>query len=224
MIIRLFDAVVSALILVLCAPLLLGVALAIKLSSPGPVLFLAERAGLKGKTFRMFKFRSMHIHQGGSDITATNDARVFAVGKVIRTLKLDELPQFVNVLLGEMALVGPRPEAPAIVAEHYTPWMHDTLNVLPGVTSPGAIFYYAFGDELLDSDDPEAAYVESLLAPKLALDLAYSQRQNLLSNMVVIAHTVVAIVGKAMGKSIGPLARDVKASGKWVDIARLEQL
>jgi lipopolysaccharide/colanic/teichoic acid biosynthesis glycosyltransferase len=102
--------------------------------------------------------------------------------------------------------------------------MHDTLNVLPGVTSPGAIFYYAFGDELLDSDDPEAAYVESLLAPKLALDLAYSQRQNLLSNMVVIAHTVVAIVGKAMGKSIGPLARDVKASGKWVDIARLEQL
>ncbi|MEP4784103.1 MAG: sugar transferase, partial [Erythrobacter sp.] len=175
-----------------------------------------------GGNFRMFKFRSMHVNSGGSDITGTNDPRIFAVGNIIRMLKLDELPQFVNVIKGEMAIVGPRPEAPGIVADHYAPWMHDTLKVRPGITSPGAIFYYAFGDELLAADDPEKAYLDNLLAPKLALDLAYSQRENVLSNIIIIAHTAIAIVCKAAGKPIGPQGRDITAAAKWVDASKFQ--
>lgn len=216
MMIRLIDILISAVVLILVTPVLIAVAIAIKLSSQGPIFYPAERVGRHGKPFRMFKFRSMHVDIGGSDITATNDTRVFAVGRIIRALKFDELPQFFNVIRGDMAIVGPRPEAPGVVAAHYQPWMMETLEVRPGVTSPGAIFYYAYGDELLDSDDPERAYVEKLLAPKLALDLAYAQRATLWANAVVMGHTVVAIGAKAIGRPVGPQARDVEASAQWV--------
>jgi lipopolysaccharide/colanic/teichoic acid biosynthesis glycosyltransferase len=215
MILRAFDLVVSVTALVLTLPFLVIAAIAIKLTSPGPVLYLAERVGKGGKPFRMYKLRSMHVNTGGSEITATNDSRVFAVGRVIRKLKLDELPQFLNVIQGDMAVVGPRPEAPGIVAAHYTGWMRETLNVLPGVTSPGAIFYYAYSDALLAGDDPEKAYVDRLLGPKLALELAYMQRMNLWSNVVVVLHTVVTIVARILGKAVGPLERDFAVSVKW---------
>ena len=214
--IRLADIVFSIVILILAIPLLIVVGLAIRLASPGPVLYLAERAGRGNEPFRMFKFRSMHVDSGGSEITATNDQRVFAVGRIVRALKLDELPQFFNVIRGDMAIVGPRPEAPAIVAKHYNPWMMETLDIRPGITSPGAIFYYAYGDDLLSSDDPETAYADKLLAPKLALDLAYAQRATLWSNIVVVMHTALSIVAKALGKSIGPQKRDINASTQWV--------
>lgn len=216
--IRLFDILFAVTVLVVFSPILLVVALAIKATSPGPVLYMAERAGRHNQPFRMFKFRSMHVNNAGSEITSTNDTRVFPVGRIIRKLKLDELPQFLNVLRGEMAIVGPRPEAPAIVAQHYQPWMMKTLDGLPGVTSPGAIYYYAFGDALLDTADPETAYVENLLAPKLALDLAYDERETLASNIFVVAHTAVAVIGHALGRPVGPLARDIERSRQWVDI------
>lgn len=213
--IRLFDILFALAVLLLSAPLLLATALAIKLSSPGPILYMAHRVGKDEKLFRMYKFRSMHVNSGGPEITATHDNRIFAAGKLIRDLKLDELPQMLNVIKGEMSIVGPRPESPAIVAAHYAPWMRETLKVLPGVTSPGAIFYYAHGDELLAVGDPETAYVDNLLPPKLALDLAYARRATIWSHVFVIGHTFVAILGKAMGKPVGPQARDVDASAEW---------
>ena len=215
MIIRFFDISVSILVLLASFPFFILIAVLIKLSSRGPIIYQADRIGLCGKRFRMFKFRSMHDTAGGAVITAKNDRRVFAVGRVIRALKLDELPQFLNVVLGDMSIVGPRPEAPEIVSAHYGAWMLDTLQVRPGITSPGAIFYYSYGDYILDCEAPDEAYVLKLLQPKLALDLAYSKRANALSNIVVIIHTAVAIFGKAVGKPVGPQLVDVKASLKW---------
>jgi lipopolysaccharide/colanic/teichoic acid biosynthesis glycosyltransferase len=212
MMVRLFDTLFAMAVLVLTAPLLLATALAIKLSSPGPVLYMANRVGKDEKPFRMYKFRSMHVDSGGPEITATHDNRIFAAGKIIRDLKLDELPQMLNVIKGEMSIVGPRPESPAIVAAHYALWMHESLKVLPGVTSPGAIFYYTHGDDLLAGDDPEAAYVANLLQPKLAIDIAYSNRASFWSNIFVICHTVVTIIAKVFGFRVGPLARDLVAS------------
>jgi lipopolysaccharide/colanic/teichoic acid biosynthesis glycosyltransferase len=212
MMVRLFDTLFALAVLVLTAPLLLATALAIKLSSSGPVLYMANRVGRNEKPFRMYKFRSMHVDSGGSEITATHDNRIFAAGKIIRDLKLDELPQMLNVIKGEMSIVGPRPESPAIVAAHYAPWMHESLKVLPGVTSPGAIFYYTHGDDLLAGDDPEAAYVANLLQPKLAIDIAYSNRASFWSNIFVIFHTVVTIIAKFFGLKVGPLTRDLVAS------------
>ena len=212
MMVRLFDTLFALAVLVLTAPLLLATALAIKLSSPGPVLYMANRVGKDEKPFRMYKFRSMHVDSGGPEITATHDNRIFAAGKIIRDLKLDELPQMLNVIKGEMSIVGPRPESPAIVAAHYALWMHESLKVLPGVTSPGAIFYYTHGDDLLAGDDPEAAYVANLLQPKLAIDIAYSNRASFWSNIFVICHTVVTIIAKVFGFRVGPLARDLVAS------------
>jgi lipopolysaccharide/colanic/teichoic acid biosynthesis glycosyltransferase len=214
--IRVFDVAVSITALIIALPFLIGAAIAIKLSSPGPVLYFAERVGLGEKRFLMYKLRSMHVNSGGSEITATRDSRVFLAGRVIRALKLDELPQFLNVLKGEMSVVGPRPEAPGIVAAHYSPWMMETLRILPGVTSPGAIFFYAYSDTLLEGDNPEQAYVDRLLAPKLALDLAYAKRMTVWSNMIVVAHTAVTIIGKVVGKPIGPQMRDIEASRQWV--------
>ncbi|MEL6682179.1 MAG: sugar transferase [Pseudomonadota bacterium] len=213
--IRTVDIGISAIVLLLTAPVLAVVAIAVRVSSPGPIFYLADRVGMGGKLFRMYKFRSMHVNAGGPDITATNDKRVFAVGRIIRALKLDELPQFFNVIRGDMAIVGPRPEAPSIVADHYRPWMKETLDVRPGITSPGAIFYYAYGDELLDSEDPDRTYVEKILAPKLALDLAYSKRENALSNVIVMAHTAIAIIAKTIGRPIGPQSIDIEASKQW---------
>jgi len=213
--IRLIDIAISATVLILTAPLLIVVAIAIRASSPGPIFYLADRVGMGGQLFQMYKFRSMHANTGGPDITATNDKRVFAVGRIIRVLKLDEAPQFLNVLRGDMAIVGPRPEAPSIVSNHYNLWMNETLAVRPGLTSPGALFYYAYGDELLDIADPERIYVEKFLAPKLALDLAYLKRENVISNLTIMARTVVAIFAKLIGRPIGPQFVDIEASRQW---------
>lgn len=213
--IRLFDILFSIIILIITAPIFAGVAIAIKVTSPGPVFYPASRVGKGRVLFRMYKFRSMYIDNQGPEITATNDSRVFPLGKIIRRLKIDELPQFINVVRGEMALVGPRPEAPAIVDEHYQAWMLETLDVTPGITSPGTIFYYATGDALLNNSDPETAYIEHLLAPKLAIDRAYADRETLLANIFVLGHTGVAILGQVLGKPVPPLSRDLMSSKKW---------
>lgn len=216
MMIRIFDTIFALTVLVITAPLMLATALVIKMSSPGPVLYMANRVGKDEKPFHMYKFRSMHVDSGGPEITATNDNRIFAAGNTIRALKLDELPQMLNVIKGEMSIVGPRPESPAIIDSHYTPWMRESLKVLPGVTSPGAIFYYTHGDDLLAGADPEAAYVAHLLQPKLAVDIAYSNRASFWSNLFVILHTFVSIIAKPFGIRVGPLVRDMVASKQFL--------
>lgn len=213
---RLFDIAVAAILLLLSAPLLAIAALGILLSSPGPLLYRARRVGRHGAPFDMLKLRTMHVGSAGaSAITAPGDARIFKFGGLIRDLKIDELPQFWNILTGDLSLVGPRAEDPAIVARDYKDWMKETLRVAPGVTSPGAIYNYLMADVLLDPADPEMSYVERMLTPKLALERAYIDRAGFFSDMHYMILTAWAIIGQAIGRPVALPAIDVSAARRW---------
>lgn len=213
-----FDIVTAATLLLLTGPLFAIVALGIQLSSPGPVFHRARRVGKNGAIFQMLKFRSMHMGEPGAVITAKRDPRVFAFGRFIRAAKLDELPQMLNVLRGDMAVVGPRPEDPAIVQRAYRGWMRETLAVRPGVTGPGSIFYYGWGEALIDSDDPEGSYISRLLPAKLALERAYMDRATWQSDVATAFRTAMAILGVATGRPVSPDPRDMEAAAKWTTV------
>ncbi len=192
------EAAIAAVLVVVSAPLWLAIAIGIKLSNPGPIFFIADRAGLHGKPFRLMKFRTMRIASGPqSRISAANDSRVFPFGAILRTLKLDELPQLINIARGEMAFVGPRPEDPWFVENHYTPADRETLSVLPGLTSPGTLYYVTEAESAIDPTATESSYVSGPLQRKLALDRAYIATASPLSDMRVIAKTVLVLLGFA---------------------------
>jgi lipopolysaccharide/colanic/teichoic acid biosynthesis glycosyltransferase len=165
---RISDGVIAALGLLIVSPLFLLIAPIIKLDSPGPVFHRAERIGKDGVPFRLYKFRSMvaDAHRRGPGITAAGDRRVTRVGAFLRRTKLDELPQLINVLRGEMSLVGPRPEDPRYVA-HYTPEQRRVLAARPGITSPASL-HYRNEPAVLSGDDWERIYVETVMPHKLA--------------------------------------------------------
>ncbi len=203
---RAFDLALAVPAMAVAIPLIALAAVAIRLTSPGPVLYRATRVGRGNRPFTMFKLRTMHVHrsQGSgkiadSAITAKNDPRVFRVGAVLRSTKLDELPQLFNVLRGEMSLVGPRPEDPRFVAEHYTPAHLATLDVPPGLTSPGSVWYYASAEAELTADDPERHYVERVLPLKLALDLVYVRGISVWYDVALIARTVRVLGALLLG-------------------------
>ena len=219
---RVFDILFAGTILIVLLPLLMLIAVGVRLSSPGPVIYVARRIGRDGEEFKMLKFRSMHINRGGSVITSQHDSRIFPFGDLIRKLKIDEFPQFVNVLKGDMSIVGPRPEDPKMVHNHYADWMMETFSVRPGITSPGAIYYYALGGNLVDSENPEASYVENLLPPKLAVDRAYLERATFLRELFLIFHTAIAVIGVAIGRPVGPSQKDLDAALQWVPTTAFE--
>jgi lipopolysaccharide/colanic/teichoic acid biosynthesis glycosyltransferase len=136
----------------------------------------------------------------GEPIAGHNDSRVFPFGALLRTTKVDELPQLFNVIRGDMALVGPRPEAPEIVRSHYTADDLATLRVLPGLTSPGSLYYYAYCERLLVQDGIVEQYVKRLLPTKLAIDRVYIARATLLYDIRVILRTVAVIFAKVLGR------------------------
>lgn len=220
---RAFDIVTAAAVLLLTAPLLAIAAVGIRLSSAGPVLYRARRVGRDGVIFQMLKFRSMHIGQEGATITADRDPRVFAFGRIIRAIKLDEVPQMVNVLRGDMAIVGPRPEDPSIVTRAYRDWMRETLAVRPGVTGPGSIFYYGWGEALIDPADPEGSYIARLLPAKLALERAYMDRATLRSDVSTALRTALAILGVVTGRPVPPDPRDMAAAATWAPVSLPER-
>jgi len=199
---RLVDALLAGLALVVTAPLLALAAVGIRRASPGPVLFRAERVGRGGRPFIMYKLRTMHLRRrsDASRITGANDPRVFPLGAWLRAVKLDELPQLINVLRGEMAIVGPRPEDPTIVARHYTALGRETLSVRPGLASPGSIYSSTHGDALLTGGDPEAAYVERLLPVKLALDAVYVRHASFLYDARIVGRTLWVIIATLTGR------------------------
>jgi lipopolysaccharide/colanic/teichoic acid biosynthesis glycosyltransferase len=194
--------VVAALGLIVVAPLLALAALGIRLASPGPVLYRARRAGVGGRPFTMLKLRTMHPTPvaGGGPITAVRDPRVYPLGRLLRTTKIDELPQLINVLRGDMALVGPRPEDAELVARCYAPLHRETLTVRPGLTSPGSLYHDTHGERFLTGGDPETRYIESLLPVKLALDVVYVRRMSLPYDLSVMWRTVVIIIGRLVGR------------------------
>ncbi len=184
---------IAAGLLLISAPFWVLIAIGVKLSDPGPVFFVARRAGLNGVPFGMFKFRTMRA-RAGSRIAARNDSRVFRFGAFLRRTKLDEIPQLLNILRGEMAFVGPRPEDLSIVEEFYTAQDRETLKVLPGLISPGTLYYWAHVE--LDSANPEGAYVSGPLQKKLDLDRVYIANRTLRSDLGLIIKTAIICISK----------------------------
>ena len=187
---RLFDVVAASMGLLLLAPLLLALAVWIKCDSAGPVFFLQERVGLHGKLFRIIKFRSMRQHHAGPQITVGADARITRSGRFIRAYKLDELPQLINVLLGDMSLVGPRPEVPRYVALYPADVRDEVLSVRPGMTDLASVQYRSESDLLAASSDPELTYTTVILPAKLALYQQYVRQRSLWLDVRIIGMTL----------------------------------
>ncbi len=193
---RAFDLLLSSLGLLLLAPVLLGIALAVKLDSPGPVFYRQERVGRHGRVFRIHKFRTMqHNPQGaGLQITVGRDPRITRVGGWLRDTKLDELAQLLDVWLGDMSLVGPRPEVPRYVA-HYPQALKDkVLSVRPGITDIASIEYRDESRILAQAADPERAYILEVMPHKLALAAQYVDQASVWMDIRLIWRTVRAIV------------------------------
>jgi lipopolysaccharide/colanic/teichoic acid biosynthesis glycosyltransferase len=188
--------------LIILSPLLLLAAFAIKLASRGPVFFRQTRVGRFGKTFRIFKFRSMKVVNPGGEslLTAAGDARINAVGRWLRKTKADELPQLINVLLGEMSLVGPRPEVPKYAAS-YSEKQRRVLLAKPGITGPAANSYINEEELLADQADKDEFYLTTLLPAKLEIDLAYCEDVRLVEDMKIILSTLSHIFFRTRGLS-----------------------
>ncbi|MGE5452691.1 MAG: sugar transferase [Acidobacteriota bacterium] len=193
---RLFDWLMASLGLLALGPLLLLIALAVKLDSPGPVFFRQERVGRFGKPFRIHKFRTMRHDPAGQglQITVGADTRITRVGGILRRTKLDELPQLIDVWLGTMSLVGPRPEVPRYVA-HYPSDMKDkVLSVRPGITDIASIEYKDESAVLARARDPEQAYIQEVMPHKLALAASYVDQASVWMDIKLIVRTIWAIV------------------------------
>lgn len=194
---RAFDFITSGLGLVALSPLFLVVAVWIKFDSKGPVFYRQVRVGKNNNDFRLFKFRTMKPDSDkGSLITiGGRDPRVTRSGYYIRKYKLDEFPQLINVLKGDMSLVGPRPEVRRYV-NHYTPEQMKVLDVRPGITSLASIRYRNENDILAQSDDPDKTYIEKVLPDKLAIDLEYVKNASLWNDIKLIFRTFKEIITK----------------------------
>jgi lipopolysaccharide/colanic/teichoic acid biosynthesis glycosyltransferase len=202
---RLADIILALLLLCATSPLFVLAASGIRLSSAGPIIYRAKRIGRYGAPFTLHKFRTMSMHPPGSGpaVTGRDDPRVFPFGAFLRRTKIDELPQLFDVLRGKMAIVGPRPEDPEIVARCYTERQKQTLLVRPGLTSPGALFHYTHGDHYL-TDDVERDYAEKLLPIKLELELAYLQNRSWSYDFLVILRTIQTIARILAGQQRFP--------------------
>jgi len=188
---RLLDVVVAAAGILLLSPLFAVLAVVVKLSSPGPVFHRGERVGRGGKPFKLYKFRSMGVGKSGPAITRAGDSRITPVGVFLRRTKLDELPQLINVLTGDMSLVGPRPEAPRYVAM-YDAEQRRILSARPGITSPASLRYRSEEAQLI-GDDWERLYVEEIMPAKLRIDIDYLERRTLASDLRVILATFATL-------------------------------
>ena len=194
---RIFDIVVSLVMLIILSPFFLILAIAIKIDSPGPVFYRQERVTQYGKKFRIFKFRSMvsNADKIGSAVTVNNDSRVTRVGKFIRKCRLDEVSQLIDVLRGTMTFVGTRPEVTKYV-DRYTPEMLATLLLPAGITSNASI-YYKDEAKLLDaSADPDETYVNEVLPAKMYYNLKSIKNFGFFRDIGVMFKTVFAVLGK----------------------------
>jgi lipopolysaccharide/colanic/teichoic acid biosynthesis glycosyltransferase len=207
---RLIDIVMASLALVVLAPALAVIACLVRLSGPGPIIYRGWRVGRDDRPFRILKFRTMVSNADeGSQITVNRDPRVTAIGRLLRASKLDELPQVINVLRGEMSLVGPRPEAPHYVA-HYTPQQRAVLSVRPGITGPSQVLF-RHEEQILCGPDPETHYLSVVMPAKLATDLDYVQNHSFGRDLQIIAHTLSVLVWPRRGATTTASPRTVPA-------------
>lgn len=192
---RLFDLVVGVLLLLIASPLLVFTAVVIRIVDGAPVLFRQERVGQGGGTFTIYKFRTMRSGSNPADraLTIGRDHRITPLGHWLRASKLDELPQLLNVLKGEMSLVGPRPEVPQYVAL-YTPEQVPVLQLKPGITDPASIVYRDEAQVLAGAKDPLRYYVEVVMPDKIRINLEYAKRASVGRDVMVLARTLLAVL------------------------------
>jgi lipopolysaccharide/colanic/teichoic acid biosynthesis glycosyltransferase len=201
---RVMDVCGSLAGLVVLAPLFVLVGIAIAVDGwegwSGSVLFAQERVGLRGSRFRMWKFRTMvaDAERRGAQLTVGADPRITRVGRWLRRLKLDELPQLFNVLRGEMSLVGPRPEVPRFVAL-YTEAQRAVLELVPGITDPASIRYRDEASELAHAADPERCYIEEIMPEKIHLNLEYAKIATPWTDLLVVLSTIGLVAGRRSG-------------------------
>ena len=194
---RAFDIIASGLGLIVLSPLFLVLAIWIKLDSKGPVFYRQVRVGYKNKDFRIFKFRSMRVGADkGSLVTiGGHDPRVTRSGYFIRKFKFDELPQLINVFLGDMSLVGPRPEVRHYV-DYWTPEQMHVLDVRPGITDPASIKFRNENELMEQAEDPEKYYIEVIMQEKIKLYLEYVEKHSFLYDIGLIFKTFWVIVSE----------------------------
>ena len=192
---RVFDMFTSLVGIVALLPVLFVLAVLVKATSPGPVLYRGVRAGRGGRPFRIMKFRTMVVdaERRGGPSTADDDPRLTQVGAFMRRYKLDELPQLFSVLIGQMSLVGPRPEVLSEVAE-YTAEQRQVLELRPGITDWASLWNVDEGAVLVGSDDPHQLYKERIQPTKLALQLKYYRERSLATDLRIIVYTLLRIV------------------------------
>lgn len=202
---RLFDIVVSGLMLLIISPVFLILAIAIKLDSHGPVFYRQERVTQYGKRFRIFKFRSMvsNADKIGSQVTVGNDRRITRMGKLIRKCRLDEVSQLIDVFRGTMTFVGTRPEVPKYV-DSYTPEMLATLLLPAGVTSLASIMYKDEDKLLSDAEDVDKVYVEDVLPGKMRYNLKAIETFSFWGDIKLMLMTVLAVLGKSYAEESVP--------------------
>ena len=192
---RIFDIVVSFIMLIILSPVFVFLGIAIKIDSKGPVFFRQERITQYGKTFKIFKFRTMvnNAEKLGTQVTVGNDARITKVGKFIRDCRLDEIAQLLNILTGDMTFVGTRPEVKKYV-NHYTKEMMATLLLPAGVTSLASIYYKDEAKLLDKSNNPDKTYVEEVLPGKMKYNLQSIKEFNFFEDIKTMLKTVVAVI------------------------------
>ncbi|MCX7862807.1 MAG: sugar transferase [Bacteroidales bacterium] len=192
---RLFDIVFSLVFLILLLPLFLFISILIIMESKGSAIFRQIRVGKNGKHFTLYKFRSMYQFNNHHAplLTTANDNRITRIGKFLRKTKLDELPQLINILKGDMSFVGPRPEVPKYVAL-YNDEQRQILTVRPGLTDYASLHYINESEELAKHSNPEEYYIHHVLPKKIALSLQYIRNQSFFTDICIIVQTLLKIL------------------------------
>lgn len=191
---RLFDIIFSFLLIILLVPLFLIIAVLVKLDSRGPVFFLQTRVGKNNRDFKLFKFRTMHVDADKKGLLTVghSDSRITRVGYNLRRYKLDELPQLFNVLIGDMSVVGPRPEVRKYV-DMYDERQQRVVSVRPGITDFASIRYVNENELLKNTENPEKLYIDEIMPAKLELNLKYIENRHFFKDLKIILLTVKAI-------------------------------
>lgn len=210
---RALDVLLCSFALLVLSPVFLLTAIAIKLSSPGPVFYYSMRQGKNKSPFKFYKFRSMHLPKGRDKGLCVADAdRLFAVGRLIRRLKIDELPQLVNVIRGDMSIVGPRPMVHGGADDFYSGKYAPVASIRPGLTSPASLYDYVVGDTVSD----ERLYRETILPVKLELELIYVSRESFAYDAGLVWRTMATILAKLFNRSgIQPPPECKLLEGAW---------
>ncbi len=195
MIKRIFDILFSLFSLIILSPFFIIIALLIKIDSKGGIFFLQERVGYKSKIFKIIKFRSMYINCNNHNnlITIDNDQRITKIGMVLRKYKIDEIPQLINVLIGEMSLVGPRPEVSKFVKLYPKESIKTIFSVRPGITDLASLKYRYESELLSNNSNPEEYYINHILPEKVKLYKYYAKNNNFILDIFIILKTIISI-------------------------------